>query len=183
MSSSPSTPQYSTCSIPPQPRPYRRIDYYDGGNVCVTESRRGTQVASSSSSSSTSSRRSYSPASDVSQATSSIRSTSPPVSGSRPVSSARAPRSDDHVIHKLRRSKVKVAIIQASIQSGCKQREMTSQAQNAELLTPPPTPKIERLPSPELDDLEDRPFCNCCIEAHAVKYCASCGHRLTSVMH
>ncbi|KAF2190736.1 hypothetical protein K469DRAFT_391746 [Zopfia rhizophila CBS 207.26] len=42
------------------------------------------------------------------------------------------------------------------------------------LPSPPPTPKIERLPTPELPDLDEAPFCDCCIDAHVVKYCASC---------
>lgn len=44
--------------------------------------------------------------------------------------------------------------------------------------TPPPTPKIERLSTPELSDLEDSPFCECCASVHVTKYCASCGIEL-----
>ncbi|ORY11616.1 hypothetical protein BCR34DRAFT_317995 [Clohesyomyces aquaticus] len=46
------------------------------------------------------------------------------------------------------------------------------------VLTPPPTPKIGRLPTPELPDLDERPFCDCCVEAHVAKYCASCRCKL-----
>ncbi|EAT85132.1 hypothetical protein SNOG_07666 [Parastagonospora nodorum SN15] len=39
--------------------------------------------------------------------------------------------------------------------------------------TPPPTPRSGRLPSPELSDLEEAPFCEC-DEAIMPKCCASC---------
>jgi hypothetical protein len=43
------------------------------------------------------------------------------------------------------------------------------------MLTPPSTPKIERLPTPELPELEESAFCECCEAAsHVVRYCASC---------
>jgi hypothetical protein len=40
-------------------------------------------------------------------------------------------------------------------------------------LTPPPTPRLERLPSPELSDLDEAPFCEC-DETAVKKYCISC---------
>ncbi|KAF2708373.1 hypothetical protein K504DRAFT_353155, partial [Pleomassaria siparia CBS 279.74] len=43
------------------------------------------------------------------------------------------------------------------------------------ITTPPPTPKIDRLPTPELDDLDGFPFCNCCVDVYHCKYCVSCG--------
>ena len=46
------------------------------------------------------------------------------------------------------------------------------------MLTPPPTPKIERLPTPELPDLHDSVFCECCATNPAVRYCACCGEKM-----
>ncbi|KAF2659456.1 hypothetical protein K491DRAFT_196013 [Lophiostoma macrostomum CBS 122681] len=44
------------------------------------------------------------------------------------------------------------------------------------MLTPPSTPKIERLPTPELPEVEECAFCDCCEAGpHVVHYCASCG--------
>lgn len=39
--------------------------------------------------------------------------------------------------------------------------------------TPPPTPLLRRLPSPELSDLDEAPFCEC-DEAKVVPYCTLC---------
>lgn len=43
-----------------------------------------------------------------------------------------------------------------------------------EVSTPPPTPSIRRLSTPELSDTEDRPFCDCSTQKHVVRYCSSC---------
>lgn len=48
------------------------------------------------------------------------------------------------------------------------------------LATPPATPKMERLPTPELEDLDERPFCDCCTGVQVMKYCAACGYELES---
>jgi hypothetical protein len=39
--------------------------------------------------------------------------------------------------------------------------------------TPPPTPRLRRLPTPELSDLGDAPFCEC-DEVALIRYCNSC---------
>ncbi|KAH6870030.1 hypothetical protein BKA58DRAFT_169854 [Alternaria rosae] len=41
--------------------------------------------------------------------------------------------------------------------------------------TPPPTPRLGRLPTPELDDLDEAPFCDCGVESHVIKRCTECG--------
>ncbi|KAF9738138.1 hypothetical protein PMIN04_006296 [Paraphaeosphaeria minitans] len=43
------------------------------------------------------------------------------------------------------------------------------------LVAPPPTSKIGRLRTPELEELDERPFCNCCRGVQIVMYCAACG--------
>jgi len=40
--------------------------------------------------------------------------------------------------------------------------------------TPPPTPRLGRLPTPDLDELDEAPFCDCGGDSHAVKRCAEC---------
>ncbi|CAO2651198.1 Nn.00g094950.m01.CDS01 [Neocucurbitaria sp. VM-36] len=46
--------------------------------------------------------------------------------------------------------------------------------QKSPILTPPPTPRMERLPTPDLSDLDAVPLCDCGVEAHVVKFCTSC---------
>lgn len=46
--------------------------------------------------------------------------------------------------------------------------------------TPPPSPRLGRLETPELSDLEDTPFCECGADAHIVKRCTRCGHEIES---
>ena len=42
--------------------------------------------------------------------------------------------------------------------------------------TPPPTPRLGRLPTPDLDEMdEEAAFCDCGGESHVVKRCAHCG--------
>ena len=52
--------------------------------------------------------------------------------------------------------------------------ELKPSIQIPAVLTPPPTPKIERLPTPDFHDLDEAPFCNCGVEAHIVKFCTTC---------
>lgn len=44
--------------------------------------------------------------------------------------------------------------------------------------TPPPTPRIARLQSPDLADFDDAPFCSCGINAHIVKLCVCCNAKV-----
>jgi hypothetical protein len=44
--------------------------------------------------------------------------------------------------------------------------------------TPPPTPRLARLATPDLSDLDEAPFCNCGVEAHVVKRCTACSREL-----
>lgn len=43
-----------------------------------------------------------------------------------------------------------------------------------EVSTPPSTPRPRRLSTPELSDIEDRPFCYCDSQKNVVMYCTSC---------
>jgi hypothetical protein len=44
--------------------------------------------------------------------------------------------------------------------------------------TPPPTPRLARLATPDLSDLDEAPFCDCSAEAHVVKRCTACSSEL-----
>lgn len=46
--------------------------------------------------------------------------------------------------------------------------------------TPPPTPRVRRLSTPDLPDLAEAPFCGCGFEAPVVKYCTRCGAVISS---
>jgi len=41
-------------------------------------------------------------------------------------------------------------------------------------LTPPPTPRISRLPSPDLEPMATRAFCTCCGDFFVPKHCQGC---------
>ena len=42
--------------------------------------------------------------------------------------------------------------------------------------TPPPTPRLGRLPTPDLDEMDEEvPFCDCDGESHVAKRCTECG--------
>jgi hypothetical protein len=47
--------------------------------------------------------------------------------------------------------------------------------------TPPPTPRLRRLPSPELSDLDEAPFCEC-DEAALKRYCNACKKDIDPLM-
>ena len=40
--------------------------------------------------------------------------------------------------------------------------------------TPPPTPRIDRLSTPDLSDLDEAPFCDCGVALHVAKRCTEC---------
>lgn len=76
-------------------------------------------------------------------------------------------------------SKKKPIIVQAKTPAGKAQKKSFLALEPSELPTPPRTPNIERLPTPDLSDseLDERPFCNCC-PRHIIKFCASCGNNI-----
>ncbi|KAF2017187.1 hypothetical protein BU24DRAFT_145658 [Aaosphaeria arxii CBS 175.79] len=85
--------------------------------------------------------------------------------------------SKDHVTcaikPKSKKAKAKVIVVQS--------RETIPTVNNVPSLffetytvpTPPPTPKIERLPTPDLERIREAMFCTCCNETRR-KHCVSC---------
>jgi hypothetical protein len=73
-----------------------------------------------------------------------------------------------------KKSSSTVVVTSAALKpNGTKINEGNSSPQKWIELTPPPTPRLRRLSSPELSDLEDAPFCEC-DGAALVKYCTAC---------
>ncbi|KAF1949196.1 hypothetical protein CC80DRAFT_278443 [Byssothecium circinans] len=164
---------------PKQLSTYRQVDYYDGKSVRTIECRRGPPQQRT-----------------VSSDTLTIVSTTPRMrqtnyaltpsttrsSDVRPDASVRPSPRPVHVTSAYRtrafRPQTKAIIIQTTTPVDPAKASIISKMGSGYVSTPPPTPKIRRLPTPDLDELDERPFCNCCIDAHAVKYCASCGQCL-----
>jgi hypothetical protein len=46
-------------------------------------------------------------------------------------------------------------------------------------LTPPPTPRLARLLTPDLSDPDEAPFCDCGADAHVIRRCTSCNKEAT----
>lgn len=83
--------------------------------------------------------------------------------------------SNPHVTSAKHSSRPKPAIIQRASESRriLPSEDKTSFSFSGEP-TPPPTPRMFRLPTPELPDLKEAPFCNCGVRRHVVKRCTTC---------
>lgn len=178
MSSSPSSaataslqPRYQSASSKDSSL-YRRVDYRDGQHVRVVESRRRPHrveyvepVAHHRPSSELVGK------SEVSQAAScALSSLVDRKSRDRPVLA-------DHVTPYSSLSRTKAFVIQTP-RPHRPSKSSTIFQQSDEPITPPSTPRMERLSTPDLDDLDQRPFCDCCVDQNTFKYCVSCGHNL-----
>ncbi|CAN9433972.1 unnamed protein product [Alternaria sp. RS040] len=85
--------------------------------------------------------------------------------------------SELHVTSAKRSSKVrsKSVILHAEAKSSEGLPLKTKAAMNSSAgPTPPPTPRLSRLSTPEFDDMDEAPFCGCGVEAHVVKRCTKC---------
>jgi hypothetical protein len=61
--------------------------------------------------------------------------------------------------------------------------DLAKDSRKSDNQAPPPTPRIQRLPTPELSDLEESPFCDCCGGEHLTsrhKHSVSCRTNLTT---
>lgn len=185
MSSSPSTSSIqSTSMYPVQPRHgerYRQTVYHDGAGRQIAECRRRSGLVQKVKAPTTT-RQDWIlyPASDATE----DRQSSLPhasVSHNRSSSSSLHGGLAPHVTKVKRSSKVRpkaVVIVTSSKPTEAKQSSVKKSFHQGAELTPPPTPRIERLPSPDLSDLDDAPFCNCGIHAHIVKFCVLCNTKV-----
>ena len=155
---------------------YRQTMYHDGASVCIEESRR-SGVA-----------RKVEPSTEtfvdfVLYPTSSTESTprSHPHEAlhNHPAPKRRVAGSNSypHVTSAKHssRSRAKPAIVHGALGSsellGIGAR---SALQSSAGPTPPPTPRLKRLPTPELPGLDEAPFCDCGVGEHIVKRCTVC---------
>jgi hypothetical protein len=178
MSSSPSSMNSKTHITPGYHSPYRRVDYCDGKSVRIVESRRRPRVVLSKGV--TLSSRVPQSAPNVPKAPQKISYSTcptPRISNVCPSTSIEGPRDLMHVTSNSRpeRLQTKAIVVQTLHTVNAAKSYDTSKLDNLFISTPPPTPKFERLPTPDLDDLDERPFCNCCVDTCVVKYCVACG--------
>jgi hypothetical protein len=92
-------------------------------------------------------------------------------------SSTRSPNAADHVTDAKHSTNVrpKAVIIMEKPKSSEENRSGLERSILPSRGTkPPPTPRLTRLPSPELSDLDERPFCECGVNAHVIKTCKTC---------
>jgi hypothetical protein len=93
--------------------------------------------------------------------------------------SKRTPPPSSERRHVTAKSNAKPVLVQANT---TKVRKSKTKAYpvpiSSTLPTPPPTPRMGRLETPDLSDLEDTPFCDCCEDLKPVKSCPSCGIEL-----
>ncbi|KAF2792305.1 hypothetical protein K505DRAFT_55462 [Melanomma pulvis-pyrius CBS 109.77] len=71
--------------------------------------------------------------------------------------------------------RAKAVIFQSPMPIRSSRKDILPLFETSGIPTPPPTPKIERLPTPELEDLDKTLFCDCCVNVRSINYCASCG--------
>jgi hypothetical protein len=95
--------------------------------------------------------------------------------------SSKSPNPEQHVIRRTERSKAKVVIIVGTPRPATtKSYDNVTFSQKHEEFTPPPTPRLRRLLTPDLSDLDEAPFCDCGFEASVVKYCTRCEEVINS---
>jgi hypothetical protein len=189
MSSSP-TKSPSTRQTPTGPmqqsflQVHGQMVYDDGSGRRIVESRRRFRRVSGTRTSAKTARIGYS---------------NPPISNVMPFPSdpwaieeqkhptSRAPPKTDLASHvtcaKQLRSPSKskaVIIVDPSMRTANKACQTKYSLQEHVELTPPPTPRLSRLETPELSDLEDTPFCDCGADAYILKRCTCCGLEISS---
>ncbi|OCL13202.1 hypothetical protein AOQ84DRAFT_120411 [Glonium stellatum] len=161
---------------------YRRSEHTNGNVVRVQESRRHTQPSAASGLSSSARR----PAASTSvvpsiQSREGWRMPSNavlvPNFKDRPAAAA----AEVHVtrlVGKTRNLRRKPAVIQNfsdAFPKGESALFSNKSFRQHDLPSPPPTPRFQRLATPDLPQLEEARFCDCCADSRAVKFCSSCG--------
>ena len=158
---------------------YRRMDYRHGNVVRITESRRRSPVVSSpGSNQSIPSLHLMPKETPITPSYKSLKVSSPLHSHSTRSSQQHRHQGGTKPSKSSSKSKAQVVIVQGpiSVSVDFQKRDAVPHV-SVGIYTPPPTPRISRLATPELDDLEERPFCECCTSRTA-KYCAGCGYVL-----
>jgi hypothetical protein len=163
---------------------YRVAEYHDGNVLRIHESRRHSHVTGlANPSTSTGHARSLGvQASPLTTEIPSPSMRSPHDTPNTPIANGsrnRELRLSKHVTLIAHPSpRANAIVFQSPIPLRPKIKAYTPLVESSGMPTPPSTPKIGRLATPELEDLDEVPFCDCCVDAHLIKYCASCGSGL-----
>jgi hypothetical protein len=161
--------------------------YDDGRNRCIVESRRRSKTARNVDTDHLGRSRVWSkPASKVMASPERVQpggSLNPSSTVSSSKSDGLAPSRDGYSKPSFSKPRTVVIVAQTPNSTNPKFYDKISTSQNWLEPTPPPTPRLGRLPSPELSDLEETPFCEC-DEITRRRYCNSCKKEVdSSVKH
>lgn len=98
-----------------------------------------------------------------------------------PRSSPAEHSSKSHVTSAKRASRISkpVVIHEVSKSVNAKPDTAKSSYRTSSGPTPPPTPRLARLSTPDFPDLDEAGFCDCGIDAHVVRRCTSCNKEAT----
>ena len=177
----PGPPSLKSSPSSSNPMAYRRMDYRHGNVVRITESRRRSPMVSSSSlDQTTPPLRSPSKEMPVDVSSQSLKASSH-VHGTHSTRSSQRHQHQHGILTPKSSSKPKaqVVIVQGPISVSVDFHKRDAAPRfSVDICTPPPTPRMSRLATPELDDLEERSFCDCCTGRRTAKYCAGCGYEL-----
>lgn len=180
MSSSPTkawlaqTNPIGTMSLYPNPRQYQTV-YDNGSDRCIVERRRRSRrVTETVVEARRGGPRSQTPASSTEtlpELLTPLRTRSYPSSRSSSKSTSLARSRGASVAKAMTKTTVIITTHQMTQQRPKQDAAAPSRIQSEP--TPPPTPRLERLPTPELSDLDEAPFCDCDKTA-LMTYCTSC---------
>ncbi|KAF2803605.1 uncharacterized protein BDZ99DRAFT_167573 [Mytilinidion resinicola] len=166
---------------------YRRVESHDGAVVRVQEYRRHASSPAGAASDHTSGGRNFAAKTEGPSMKAANRSKEQRKRPRQVVVEAdysgRRSDSSHHVIGdppRLSRSHAKPVIHQNSPDAAKNVTQTQLNVKNTGFIqpdvpSPPPTPRLGRLPTPDLSDLDETPFCDCCEESSRFKYCTSCG--------
>ena len=168
----------SLSTMPHSPVIYRQSEYRSGQIVRIHESRRGRKPKVHEDSNTCRRQQQQEPQNSL------ARANKDNIVSNRIAMSYRRQKDVEHTVGDLRSSHVTLAnsprgssrkmntgIIHPDTSY---QSQPTVQSKDYGILTPPPTPRLRRLPTPELPDLLDTPFCSCCPEPLQRRHCSSC---------
>ncbi|KAG9185727.1 hypothetical protein G6011_07058 [Alternaria panax] len=157
---------------------YRQIAYRDGGNVQIAESRRPTwadRMVEASVQTYTDFVL-YPKENKHSHLWGGFEEVSSQPHPARPRGAA-GPSSEVHVTSAKHSSKVKLKPVILHAEAKSSQRvplEGKVAVRSSASPTPPLTPRLGRLSTPELSDLDEAPFCDCGVASHVFKRCTNC---------
>ena len=168
-------------SRPSSSSKYRVAEYYDGQVLRIHESRRRPHVTSLAKSTSSARHErpigAYASLLPIAEPNSNAKGTD---HGDR--SNKHGSRMISHVTTATHISpKAKPVIIQSPLPLRTLKKGALPVFEDSDIPTPPQTPKMQRLATPEIEEWDDSPFCDCCADMRFIKFCTSCGSKLHSL--